>query len=246
MLYSEANPVPLCQEMPAPAISHSTLTFFRLITRVWFKLHFDQVLTLNTKPLSDAADTPILIYGNHSSWWDPMIAVLLAAKLAPTRNHYAPMDAASLAHNRLLARIGIFPVDLHSPRGARQFLQTSTAIAQQNGVLWVTPQGRFADTRELPLAFKPGLAALAGRLPACTLLPLATEYTHWNERLPVAFAHFGQPIVLNRQTKNAATTEVLEAALTQTMDELKTQVTTRNAENFTRLPLWSHPSEQSS
>ncbi len=223
--------------MPVPPISNPTLTFFRLITRVWFQLHFDQVLTLNTLPFSSADPTaPLIVYGNHSSWWDPMIAVLLAAKLAPGRNHFAPMDETSLAHNRLLGRVGIFPVDIHSPRGARQFLQTSTAIAQQNGVLWITPQGRFADTREQPLAFKPGLAALLNRLPpGCTLLPLATEYTHWNSRLPVAFAHFGQPLT------GPATTPQLEQALANTMDELKSCVLTRNPAHFTRLPLWSHP-----
>ncbi len=219
--------------MPAPTISSPTLTFFRLITRVWFHLHFDQVLTLNTAPFRQADPTkPILIYGNHSSWWDPMIAVLLAMKLAPNRNHYAPMDEASLAHNFLLSKIGIFPVDIATPRGARQFLKTSAEIAKQNGVLWITPQGRFADIRELPLAFKPGLAVLAQRFPACTILPLATEYTPWNSRLPVAFAHFGPPVTATPTTEN------LEQALTQTMQDLKAQVLTRNPANFTRLPLW--------
>jgi 1-acyl-sn-glycerol-3-phosphate acyltransferase len=219
--------------MPAlPNISRPTLTFFRLITRVWFQLHFDRVLTLNTQ--FPATPGPLIVYGNHSSWWDPMIAVLLAARLAPQRKHYAPIDEASLKHNRLLARIGLFPVDIASARGARQFLVASQAIAQENGVLWVTPQGRFADTREQPLAFKPGLAALAARLPSATFIPLATEYTHWNTRLPIAFAHFGRPVTA------APTTDNLEQALAQTMDELKSCVLTRNPANFTRLPLWSH------
>ena len=59
-----------------------------------------------------------------------MIAVLLAMKLAPNRNHYAPMDEASLAHNFLLSKIGIFPVDIATPRGARQFLKTSRLKSQ--------------------------------------------------------------------------------------------------------------------
>ena len=225
--------------MPAPPISAPTLTFFRLITRVWFQLHFDRVLTLNTAPFTHADPAaPLIIYGNHSSWWDPMIAVLLALRLAPRRAHFAPMDAVSLAHNLLLRQIGIFPVDLHTLRGARQFLQTSTAIASQNGVLWITPQGRFADTREHPLAFKPGLAALASRLqasrlPQATILPLATEYTPWNARLPLALAHFGPPVTVSPTTAN------LEQALSRTMDELKSCVLTRNPAHFTPLPLWS-------
>ncbi len=226
--------------MPAPAISRPVLTFFRLITRVWFQFHFNSVLTLETAPFTGADPTqPLIIYGNHSSWWDPMIAILLAAKLQPRRSHFAPMDESSLAHNRLFRQIGIFPVDIHSTRGARQFLQTSSSILGRRGVLWITPQGRFADTRELPLAFKPGLASLASRASGCTLLPLATEYTYWNSRKPHAFAHFGQPVVCSRFGDKPTLTHQLEQALTQTMDELKACVLTRKPANFTRLPLWS-------
>ena len=220
--------------MNAPHISRPTLGFFRVIARVWFQLHFRSVLTLNTAPFKAASVTsPLIVYGNHSSWWDPMIAVLLAAKLMPGRQHFAPMDASSLRHNRLLRQIGIFPVEMHSGRGAAQFLRTSMAILRENGVVWITPQGRFADTREQPLSFRPGLAALAARFPAgCTLLPLATEYVYWNERLPQALAHFGQPVT-------ATSTAELERALAQTMDELKAASVTRDRSNFTRLPLWS-------
>lgn len=229
--------------MLVPPISRATLTFFRLIARVWFQLHFTSVLTLDTAPFTSASpSSPLIVYGNHSSWWDPMIAVLLAAKLLPGREHFAPMDASSLAHNRLLRQIGIFPVELHAPSGARQFLATSAAVLAAKGVLWVTPQGRFADTREHLLSFRPGLAALIARHPGCTLLPLATEYTFWDQRQPLAFAHFGQPVLYSGSDRagsdKTALTQQLEAALTRTMDELKTQVLTRNPANFQRLRLW--------
>ena len=38
--------------------------------------------------------------------------------------------------------------------------------------------------RTRPAIFRPGLAALVARLGACTLVPLAFEYTFWDERLP--------------------------------------------------------------
>jgi 1-acyl-sn-glycerol-3-phosphate acyltransferase len=225
--------------MDAPNISPFVLWFFRLIVRVWFQFHFTSVLTLNTKPFTQAAETtPLIIYGNHSSWWDPMIAVLLAAKLMPDRSHYAPIDETSLAEHGILGKIGIFPIDIRSTRGARQFLQATMTILQQRGVLWITPQGRFADTREADLAFKPGLASVASRLDRCTLIPLATEYTFWNERRPQALLHFGEPIHVSEGAGRAALNEQLEQALQQTMDELKTQSLTRNAANFKRLPLW--------
>ena len=225
--------------MDAPKISPFVLWFFRLIVRVWFQFHFASVLTLNTEPFTHAAETtPLIIYGNHSSWWDPMIAVLLAAKLMPQRSHYAPIDETSLAEHGILGKIGIFPVDIHSPRGARQFFLASLTILQQRGVLWITPQGRFADTRETDLAFKPGLASVASRFGRCTLIPLATEYTFWNERRPQALVHFGEPIHVPEGASKLELNKELEQALERTMNELKTQCLTRNFANFKRLPLW--------
>ncbi len=224
--------------MDAPKISPFVLWFFRLIVRIWFQFHFTSVLALNTEPFTQAAETtPLIIYGNHSSWWDPMTAVLLAAKLMPGRSHYAPIDETSLAENGILGRIGIFPIDIYSTRGARQFLQAAMTILQQRGVLWITPQGRFADTRELDLAFRPGLASVASRF-GCTLIPLATEYTFWNDRRPQALLHFGEPIHVSQNTSKPALNKQLEQALEQTMKELKTQSLTRNPANFRRLPLW--------
>ena len=74
-------------------------------------------------------------------------------------------------------------------------------------------KGRFADPRERPLAFKPGLAALAARCPnGCTLVPLAIEYPFWNERLPETLLHFGEPVHIAEQTTEEAD-RLLQTAL---------------------------------
>ena len=226
--------------MAAPHISRFTLEFFRVIVRMWFALHFESVLAFDTEPFREHAESsPLIVYGNHSSWWDPMIAVLLAEKLMPGRNHYAPMDESSLAQNAILSRIGIFGVDIHSARGAKQFHQRSLAVLSDGGVLWITPQGRFADVRERPLGFKPGLASISARWPAgCTLIPLATEYTFWNNRRPNALAHFGKAIQVEGNEDKSSLNLRLEIALEEAMSELRAMSLTRDASSFTRLPLW--------
>ncbi len=174
------------------------------------------------------ASGPLIVYGNHSSWWDPMVCVLLAGALLPERSHYAPMDADALERYPILRQIGIFPVEMATARGAAQFLRTSQAILESSGVLWVTPQGRFADVRE-PLAFKPGLGALAVRVPGVTLLPLAVEYTFWDERLPEALLRCGEPVKFATGTSADAATQHLEQALSMTMRELKAASMARDA-----------------
>ncbi len=175
---------------------------------------------------------PLVVYANHSSWWDPMVSVLLAEMLLPGLKHYAPMDAAALKRYPILGKIGIFPVEMASARGAAQFLRTSKAILASGGVVWITPQGRFADSRERPLGFKPGLGALAARSAGVEIVPLAIEYTFWDERLPEALLRFGAPVQLAEDASTEVASERLESALVATMDALKTAAMARDAGAF--------------
>ena len=217
--------------MPAlPDISTPMLRFFTRIVRSYFARHFRSVGIQHAERLREATG-PLIIYANHGSWWDPMVSVLLAQTLLPGRKHYAPMDAAPLKRYPVLRKIGIFPVELATARGAVQFLRICEAVLRSGGVLWVTPQGRFADARERPLAFKPGLAALALRIPEATLLPLAIEYTFWNERAPETLLRFAAPVKLQAANTQAATNE-LEAALENVMDELRNASIARDPSAF--------------
>lgn len=214
-----------------PPISLLTLRFFRHIVRAYFRRHFRAVMVQHPDRLA-AIEGPLIVYANHSSWWDPMVSILLAQMLLPERKHYAPMDASALKRYPILRKIGIFPVEMASPRGAAQFLRVSKAILASGGVVWITPQGRFADPRETPLAFKPGLGALAARMPDVTLLPLAIEYSFWDERLPEALLRFGAPIRIEPGVDTDIATKQLEDALASAMEELKVASMLRDANAF--------------
>ncbi len=225
------HPTPMPLESPVPAISPLMLRFFRRIVRRYFRRHFRAVLAQGASRLAGRRG-PLIVYGNHSSWWDPMLIVLLGNLLLPERAHFAPMDARALERYPILRRLGIFPVEMASPRGAAHFLRHAEGILRSNGVLWLTPQGRFADPREFPLAFKPGLAALALRLPEVPLLPLAVEYTFWDERLPEALLCFGEPLHMDSKSSTAEATHVLEAALARAMYQLQAAAIARDPGAF--------------
>jgi 1-acyl-sn-glycerol-3-phosphate acyltransferase len=225
--------------MDAPPISLMTLRFFRRIVRSYFRRHFHAVRLSGAErfsALTKANAGPVIVYANHSSWWDPMVSVYLAERLMSSRQHYAPMDAATLERYAILKRVGIFGVEMNSTRGAAKFLKTSKAILAAGGVIWITPQGRFVDGRARPLEFKPGLSALASRVAAstgrCTAIPLAIEYPFWDERLPECLLHFGEPVKVHSgqvaETLQQQLVESLEAA----MNTLRTMAIERDARNF--------------
>lgn len=217
-----------------PPVSAVTLRFFERIVRAYFRRHFRAVMVQHAERFA-AMEGPLIVYANHSSWWDPMVSILLAQMLLPGRRHYAPMDASALERYPILRKIGIFPVEMASARGAVQFLRTSKAILESGGVVWITPQGRFADPRESPLAFKPGLGALAARAGNVTLLPLAIEYSFWDERLPETLLRFGDPLRIEPGSSTEVATQQLEAALAAVMQELKTAAIARDAGAFRML-----------
>jgi 1-acyl-sn-glycerol-3-phosphate acyltransferase len=221
------------QPRELPVIYGVTLRVFRRVVRGYFRRHFRAVSAQCAERLAKA-DGPVIVYANHSSWWDPMVSVLLAECLLPGRKHYAPMDAEALKKYPILRRLGIFPVEMSSARGAAQFLRTSQAILAAGGVLWITPQGRFEDARE-ELRFKPGLGALAVRVPEVTLVPLAIEYTFWDERLPETLLRVGEPVRVAAGASSEMATEQMEQALAVVMRELKSAAMARDPKAFTSL-----------
>jgi hypothetical protein len=205
------------QPRELPVIYSVTLRVFRRVVRGYFRRHFRAASAQCAERLAKA-DGPVIVYANHSSWWDPMVSVLLAECLLPGRKHYAPMDAEALKKYPILRRLGIFPVEMSSARGAAQFLRTSQAILAAGGVLWITPQGRFEDARE-ELRFKPGLGALA----------------FWDERLPETLLRVGEPVRVAAGASSEMATEQMEQALAVVMRELKSAAMARDPKAFTSL-----------
>ncbi|RXH56789.1 lysophospholipid acyltransferase family protein [Granulicella sibirica] len=221
-----------------PTISTPVLGFFRRIVRGYFRRNFHGVRVRGADQFT-ATTGPLIVYANHSSWWDPMVLILLAARMMPQRRHYAPMDARALKRYKILSYLGIFGVELESARGAVQFLRTGAAALSSGGVMWITPQGKFVDTRVRPLTFKPGLAGLAARAAdengTCTVLPLAIEYTFWDERTPECLLQFGAPVCVASGDTAASVEGRFEAALLLAMDELKQVATMRDEQQFATL-----------
>ncbi len=213
------------QEKPPaalPSLSPRTMKVFAAYTRGYVHRHFHSFRILKNGLAPRDLARPLVIFLNHSSWWDPLVCVLLARKFFANRLSFAPIDTAMLERYRFFKRLGFFGVD-QSVTGARDFIRTSRAIlASPLHALWMTPQGRFIDTRERPLQLQGGLGALAALCRSTMFLPLAIEYTFWTEPRPEILLSFGEPIIPARETSGSVGqwTERLSNALEETQDEL--------------------------
>lgn len=171
---------------------------------------------------------PVIIYTNHPSWWDPALFIVACTLLFPGRPGYGPMDERALGRYGLFRRFGVFGIELDSARGAARFLRVCLRVlSDPRSVLWITAEGEFTDARRRPVTLRPGLAHLARRVEGAVILPMAIEYSFWNESRPEALVRFGPPVE-GRPADVAGWTALLEAELARTMDALAAESMTRN------------------
>lgn len=202
----------------------------RFVAKNFHAMRVDRLGTMAPPPAG-----PAVVVMNHASWWDPMTALVLSEGFGPDRAHYAPMDEGGVKQYQILERVGIFGIDLDTPRGGTTFLRRGSAIlSRPDSVLWITPQGRFADVRERPARFRDGLGRLLHRSGPASILPLAVEYPFWNDRRPELLVRFGPWIDVHdgRTVAAEAWTRRLEEALVVAQDGLAATAQTRDPDRF--------------
>lgn len=182
------------------------------------------------------AEHGLVVYNNHSSWWDPLVMFYLSRTVYGDRRGFGPIDAVAVEKYKFMLKIGLFPVAQDSARGAVQFLNISHGLLNHGQTsLWLTPQGEFADARRRPAGFKPGIAHLARDCENVSFVPLALEYCFWNESKPELLMRFGKPIVASKAGERSIEDwqSALEAGLEATQDALADDAMSRDPERFT-------------
>ena len=217
-----------------------TRLFVGYLKKRFFPGMFHGVRLMGRGNVPDAHARPVVVYMNHSSWWDPITGLILNDELFPGCAGFGPMDAVMLKKYAFMSRIGLFPVERDSARGAAAFLRTGRAILSASGrTMGLTPQGEFADARTRPIEFKPGIAHLARDCANALFLPVAIEQVFWNEKKPELLIHAAAPIDpedhpgLSAEDWNIVLQERLETA----MDDLAIAAIARDPKEFETLLL---------
>jgi hypothetical protein len=183
---------------------------------------------------------PIVVYANHSGWWDPIVAMMLRRKFFADRTFYAPIDADALANYRIMAQLGFYGLELDSLQGAADFLSITKRILETSHVsVWITPEGEFCDVRDHSKQLMPGLSHLAAKTPGVCFIPLAIEYAFWDESRPQIFTKLGAPLctsldpqLADRCKTKAEWNTLLTEHLRSTQSELARDVISRDASRF--------------
>jgi 1-acyl-sn-glycerol-3-phosphate acyltransferase len=182
-------------EMP-PQIATHLLKGFSAYSRHYVRRHFHTIRILKNALPEPAISFPVVIYLNHASWWDPLVCLYLARKFFADRRSFAPIDEAALRQYGFFKQLGFYGIEQKSMRGAMMFLRTTCGLlGLAQNMVWLTPQGRFVDVRQRPLQLRHGVGALGARMEKVAFVPLAIEYTFWNEPQPEILLCFGRSTV---------------------------------------------------
>jgi len=216
-----------------PRISKRQLAWFARYVSWYLPRNFHGLHLLRLNDTSRLAGIPVLFCLNHPSWWDPLIALYLSQRFFGDRSHFAPIAAAGLAKYKFFERLGFFGIEPGSRRGASRFLELGNAVlSRPEGAFWVTGQGEFGDVRR-PIMLQPGIGHVAHHAGHFAMLPVALEYSFWNERYPEAFACFGEAIVgYGGEHLPAQWTSLFARSLQAAMDALSERVQLRRASAF--------------
>lgn len=183
------------------------------------------------------AQIPLVIYANHSSWWDGLIAYHIWRKCR--LDGFVMMEEKQLKNLQLFRKLGAFSVIRENPREAVKSINYAANLLQEkeNRSVLIFPQGEIKPNDARPLKFFNGLARIVEKVGACEVIPLAMRYEFLNEFKPEIFVKIGE---IRRfegfQTKTSKDlTKDFENTLTNLLDGLKKEIAAENTAGYEKI-----------
>lgn len=137
-------------------------------------------------------DAPLLLYANHSSWWDALIIVHLNRRAR--LDGYALMEERQLVQYQFFRRLGAVGVVREDARAAREsLLYLANLLGGTARALWIFPQGVTQPNDVRPLQLYNGAARVVQKLGCTYAAPVALRYEFLQDFKPMAFARIGLP-----------------------------------------------------
>lgn len=177
-------------------------------------------------------DLPLVLCANHSSWWDGLVAFEIGR--AGRLDHFVMMEERQLRQLFLFRRLGAFSVVRENPRESLESVNYAVELIKEkpNRALWIFPQGEILPNDARPLRFFNGVGRIIEKTRNCLIAPVAMRYEFSGEFKPTAFAKIGQVAIAYKFENSKELIERLSNRLTETLDELRTEVLTAQTSDY--------------
>ncbi|MBE2227772.1 MAG: lysophospholipid acyltransferase family protein [Ignavibacteria bacterium] len=199
----------------------------RLIRKHFYAIH------LAGKENLDKIDNalPVIMYANHSNWWDGFMAYYLTNRVMK-KDDYLMMDIKQMKKYFFFKYIGVFSVNREVPAEAiRSINYASDLLKDSKKYLWIFPQGDMTPQDRRPLKFFSGITKIADKTDRVNLIPVCFRYEYMMEQRPEVFISIGKPRLYTGKT-HSDLTEHLRSNLESQLDKLRDDITAGNLEDF--------------
>lgn len=180
------------------------------------------------------ANVPLVIYVNHSSWWDGLIAYQLWRSCEI--DGFVMMEEKQLRDLQLFRKLGAFSVVRENPREAVKSINYAARLLKEsaNRVVWIFPQGEIKPNDARPLKFYHGISRIIEKLENCSVLPIALRYEFLDDFKPEIFVKVGEIQGFSAKEKfiSKEATINLEAKLTNLLDNLRNDIAAENTGSY--------------
>lgn len=161
-----------------------------------------------------------IYYLNHNSWWDGLVPFLLNQKKF-RQNARGMMEDKQLHRYPFFQKIGVFSINLSSPRASMQSMRYALESMKRPGAaLYIYPQGKIKPFRTTHLEFRKGLGWLTKKLPEADIVPVAIHIHTRESDKPRLEILAGNAVTVDRDSPTQQITEKLEADLSTLLQRL--------------------------
>lgn len=171
---------------------------------------------------------PLVLYANHSSWFDPLIVhrINRLAKL----DAYAMMEEQNLKKLMFFRKLGAFSVVRENPREAVKSINYVVDLIKDkpNRAVWIYPQGEIKPNDVRPLVFYNGVSKIVEKSVPCLAVPVAMRFEFLEDFKPEAFVNIGKPELFENVDNTKQLTTLFSKRLTVLLDELKQSIIEQN------------------
>lgn len=204
---------------------------FAIYNRNLFRRRFQ---ALRIEGIENLNKFPLIIYCNHSSWWDGLVAFEISKKAK--LNSYIMMEEKQLKNLFLFRKLGAFSVVRENPREAVKSVNYAANLLKEKAdrAIWLFPQGKILPNDIRPLEFYNGISRIAEKVENCSIVPIAIRYEFFGDWKPEIFVKIGESEKFV-STDSKKTTKELAIRLTKLLDDLKEDIIKNNFEGYENL-----------
>ncbi len=200
---------------------------FTIYNRNLLKRRFNSFNVSGLEKLSELDHKfPTIIYANHSSWWDGLVAYHLTRTVK--LDHFVMMEEKHLKKFRLFRKIGAFSVVRENPRAALESINYAGKLLRENPrrTLWIYPQGEILPNDRRPLKFFNGVSRIIKKTEKCRICCVAMRFEFGGNDKPDIYLQIAdvEEFELTDKFDAKKMTETLASKLTANLDGLKNKI----------------------